>query len=225
MPPHVNDRWSDYLGPGALSSLAVAGLTELLGLGVPVLLRLRQVLGFARRDERTPSDAILVVGRTLRADQPTHLFAARLAHGATLFRDGLAPRVIVAGGLTGNATRTEADAGREHLLGLGVPGEAILCEHSSRHTLENLANVRATLRQRGWRRLLVVSDPLHLARVAALARGLGIEARCSPAPSATPAGLRFWLHALREAHLLHWYHAGVAYSRLVGNQRNLARVT
>ena len=225
MPRHVTERWSEYLGPGGLSSLAVAALTELLGLGVPVLLRLPQVLGFARRDERTPSDAILVVGRALRADQPTRVFAARLAHAATLFRAGLAPRVIVAGGLTGDATRTEAEAGRDHLLGLGVPGEAILCEPRSRHTLENLANVRATLRQRGWRQLLVVSDPLHLARVAALARGLGIEARCSPAPAATPSGLRFWLRALYEAHLLHWYHAGVLYSRLVRNQRNLARVT
>jgi len=225
MPRHVNERWSDYLGPGAASSFFVATLTALLGLGVPVLLRLRQVLGVARRDEREPADAILVVGRALHGDQPTRQFVARLAHAAELFRAGLAPRLIVAGGLTGDATRTEADAGRDHLLGLGIPGEAILCEHRSRHTLDNLRNVRATLRQRGWRRLLVVSDPLHLARVAALARGLGIELGCSPARAATPSGLRFWLRALYEAHLLHWYHAGVAYSRLVRNQRNLARVT
>ena len=225
MPRHVNDRWLDYLGPGALWTLGVAALTEVMLLGVPVLVRLRQVLGFARRDERTDADAILVVGRALRGDQPTSVFVARLAHGAALFRAGLAPHLIIAGGLTGDATRTEAEAGREHLLGLGVPAESILCEDRSRHTLENLANVRATLRQRGWRRLLVVSDPLHLARVAALARGLGIDARCSPAPAATPTGVRFWLRALHEAHLLHWYHAGVTFSRLIRNQRYLARVT
>ena len=225
MPRHVNERWSEYLGPGGFSSLAVALVTALLGLGVPVLVRLRQVLGVARRDEREPADAILVAGRALRGDRPTLQFAARLAHAAELFRAGLAPRLIVAGGLTGDATRTEAEAGRDHLLGLGIPGEAILCEHRSRHTLENLSYVRATLRQRGWRRLLVVSDPLHLARVAALARGLGIELGCSPARAAAPSGLHFWLRALYEAQLLHWYHAGVAYSRLVRNQRNLARVT
>jgi uncharacterized SAM-binding protein YcdF (DUF218 family) len=225
MPRHVTDRWSDYLGPGALTTLAVAALVEVLGLGVPVLLRLLQVLGVARRDERGPADAILVVGRALAGDQPTPIFAARLAHGAALFRAGLAPRLIVAGGLTGDATRSEAAAGREHLIALGVPGEAILCEDRSRHTLENLAHARATLRERGWRRLLVVSDPLHLARVAALARGLGLEARCSPAPASSPRGVRFWLRALHEAHLLHWYHAGVVFSRLVRNERYLARVT
>lgn len=225
MPRHVNERLSDYLGPGAFATLGFAALVEVLGLGLPVLHRLAQVLGFARRDERGPADAILVVGRALQADQPTPLFAARLAHGVELFRAGLAPRLIVAGGLTGDATRSEAAAGREHLLALGVPGEAILCEDRSRHTLENLANVRATLRERGWGRLLVVSDPLHLARVAALARGLGLEARCSPAPASSPSGLRYWLRALYEAHLLHWYHAGIVFSRLTRNERYLARVT
>ena len=225
MSRHVNDRWSDYLGPGGVSSLLVAGLLEVLGLGLPVLLQLRRVIGFARRDEREHADVILVVGRALRANLPTSAFAARLEHGAALLRAGLAPRLIVAGGLTGDATRTEAEAGRDHLLGIGVPAEAILCEGRSRHTLENLANVRATLRLHGWRRLLVVSDPLHLARVAALARGLGIDFRCSPARDAMPRGTRYWLRALYEAHLLHWYHAGVAYSRLTRNERNLARVT
>ncbi len=225
MPRHVSQRWSDYLGPGALSALGIAVLLELFGLGIPVLMRLRQVIGFSRRDEREPADAILVVGRVLRADRPTTVFAARLEHAAELYRAGLAPRLIVAGGLTGDATRTEAAAGREHLLGLGVPAVAILCEGGSHHTLENLANVRETLRHQGWHRLLVVSDPLHLARVSALARGLGIDARCSPAPAATPRGLRYWSRALHEAHLLHWYHAGCAFNRLTGNQRNLARVT
>jgi uncharacterized SAM-binding protein YcdF (DUF218 family) len=225
MPPHETERWRDFLGPGALSTLGFATLIELLGLGVPLLVRLRQVLGVSRRDDRGPADAILVVGRALRADRPTPGFAARLAHGAELFRAGLAPRVIVAGGLTGRATRTEAAAGREVLLELGVPADAILCEDRSRHTLENLAYVRATLRQHDWPALLVVSDPLHLARIAALARGLGLDARCSPATAATPRGWRYWWRALREAHLLHWYHVGVGYSRLVRNQRYLARVT
>jgi uncharacterized SAM-binding protein YcdF (DUF218 family) len=225
MPRHESERWSDFLGPGALSTLGFAALTELLGLGLPVLVRLREVLGVARRDERGPADAILVVGRALREDRPTAVFAARLAHGAELYRAGLAPRIIVAGGLTGSATRSEAAAGRDVLLALGVPAAAIVCEDRSRHTLENLANVRATLRENGWRELLVVSDPLHLARIVALARGLGLACRCSPARAAAPRGWRYGWRAVREAHLLHWYHMGVAYSRLVRNRRYLARVT
>lgn len=225
MPRHVTERWRDFLGPGAVPSLLAAVVFALAGLGIPVLVRFRQVLGRARQDERGPADAILVVGRALRRDQVTPVFAARLAHASELFAAGLAPRVIVAGGLTGDATRTEAAAGRERLLGLGVPDAAIVCEDRSRHTLENLFHVRETLREQGWRRVLAVSDPLHLARVRDLALGLGLDVRCSPAPGAAPAGWRYYLRALREAHLLHWYHSGVRYSRLTGNQRYLARVT
>jgi uncharacterized SAM-binding protein YcdF (DUF218 family) len=221
----VSQPWREYLGPGAFSSLIVAGLVAVAGLGIPLLVRLRQVLAAARSDQRSPADAILVVGRALQRDRATPIFLARLAHAAELFRAGLAPRVVVAGGLTGDATRSEAAVGREHLLALGVPAEAILCEERSRHTLENLTNVRETLRARGWRRVLAVSDPLHLARVLALARGLGLEIGASAAAVRYPRGWGYWLRALSEANLLHWYHSGVAYSRLVRNQRNLARVT
>jgi uncharacterized SAM-binding protein YcdF (DUF218 family) len=225
MPPHVSERWRDYLGPGALPSLAVATVIAVACAGVPVAWRLGQVLATARRDQRRPVDAILVLGRTLERDRPSAVFAARLDHGARLFHQGLAPCILVTGGLTGDATRSEAEAGREHLLEAGVPSAAVHCEGRSRHTLENLYNAREAARRQGWRRLLVVSDPLHLARARAMATGLGLETWCSPAPGAGPGGGRGWLRAVREALLLHWYHTGVLYSRLTRNRRNLARVT
>jgi uncharacterized SAM-binding protein YcdF (DUF218 family) len=188
---------------------------------------LRQVLGHARRDERGPADAILVLGRELEADRPTPVFRARLEHGAALWREGCAGRIVVSGGLTGTASRSEAEAGRETLLELGVPESAIWTEHGSRHTLENLFNVRETLRRHGLARLILVSDPLHLARAVALARGLALEVACSPAVAAPPrpGSAAWWLRATREAFLLHWYHVGVAYSRAIGSERMLARVT
>lgn len=225
MPPHVSDRWRDFLGPGALPSLVVAALLAVLGLGVPVLWRLRQVVIAARRDESRPADAILVLGRALVDDRPSEVFAARLAHGAALWRRGLAPRILVTGGLTGRATRSEAEAGRELLLSAGVPPEDVLCEDRSRYTLENLVNAREIVWRGGWRRLLLVSDPLHQARARAFAAGLGLEVWSSPAPDAAPTRVRWWLRALREACLLHWYHSGVLFSRLIRNERYLSRVT
>jgi uncharacterized SAM-binding protein YcdF (DUF218 family) len=215
----------EYFGPGAFATLFVAWVVAAAGLGVPVLLRLREVLGIARGGRRLPADAILVVGRVLERDRASPIFVARLAHAAELFHDGLAPYVLVAGGLTGDATRSEAAVGREHLLELGVPPAAILLEDRSTHTVENLAYVRRTARALGWRRLLAVSDPLHLARVLAVGRGFGLDLGYSPAAAPYPRGWRYWLLALSEAHLLHWYRSGVAFSRLVRNHRYLARVT
>ena len=226
MPRHVSESWKDYLGPGALSSLLVSAGLALLGLGLPVLYRLREVLREARRQERGPADAVLVLGRSLEEDSPSRVFAARLDHGADLWREREAPRIVVTGGLTGRATRTEAEAGRDHLEARGVPGGVILLEDRSRHTLENLFHVRETFREERWQSVLVVSDPLHQARICALARGLGLSCRFSPAAKAAPeTRLHWWLRALREAALLHWYHTGVAYSRLVRNETYLSRVT
>jgi uncharacterized SAM-binding protein YcdF (DUF218 family) len=225
MPRHVSERWSEYLGPGALPSFTFAALLALLGLGIPLLWRLLEVLRIARRVEVEPADAIVVLGRALVDDRPTDVFRARLEHGADLLRGGLAPRIVVTGGLTGCATLTEAAAGRDYLETLGIPPAAVICEDRSRHTLENLYHTRSTLRANGWDRVLVVSDPLHLARVTALGRGLGLALRASPAIAAAPPGWRWWSRAAREAALLHWYHCGILWSRLTRNRTYLARVT
>lgn len=227
MAPHVSDRLRDFFGPGALVSFLLASGTALLGLGLPVGWRLRHVLRSAQRDERAQADGILVLGRTLEGEQITEVFRARLEHGARLWHSGLAPRVIVAGGLTGTATRTEAEAGGEHLVALGVPRAHIHLEGESKHTLGNLFNVRLAARDASWRRLIIVSDPLHLARIAAYASGFGLDVLLSPARESPPARgtLGWWSRAVTEAFMVHWYHVGVTYSRAIRSRRLLDRVT
>ncbi|MDR3685191.1 MAG: YdcF family protein [Geothrix sp.] len=215
------------LGPGGAATLGLAALTALGFAGLPWVFRFRQVLRGIHGDGLVPADAILVLGRRLEGDQLTPVFEARLAHAEALWRRGLAPHIFVAGGTTGRARRSEAEAGRDWLVARGVPESALLLEDRSQHTLENLFNVRADLRTRGWRTLLMVSDPLHLARAQATARGLELDVRCSPAPGSPPApgSLAWWRRAALEAFLLHWYHTGLAYSRLIGSKRQLERVT
>ena len=225
MPRHRGESWYSFFGPGAASSFAIAATLAVLGAGIPVLWRLRTVLRATRAREPRPADAILVLGRALRGDRPTAVFEQRLAHGAELLRRGWASRILIAGGLTGNATRSEAAAGEEFLVARGIPAAAIVREDRSRHTLENLVFVREDGRRHGWRTLLLVSDPLHLARALAYAEGLGMEVVPSPAVDASPRGLGYATRALREAFFLHWYRVGVAYSRLIRSRRLLERVT
>jgi uncharacterized SAM-binding protein YcdF (DUF218 family) len=172
-------------------------------------------------------DAILVLGRLLEGNELTAVFEARLGHAKALWRQGFAPRIFVAGGTTGKAHRSEAEAGRDWLMARGVPAEAILMEDRSQHTLENLFNVRAVMREAGWQTLLMVSDPLHLARALATAQGLGLTVLCCPAIAAPPrrGSGAWWFRAATEAFLLHWYHAGMVYSRLIRSERQLERVT
>jgi uncharacterized SAM-binding protein YcdF (DUF218 family) len=215
------------LGPGGAVSLGLAFLTAIGLLGLPWLFRLRQVLRMTRGDEVVPADAILVLGRRLEGDQPTPVFEARLAQAEALWREGLAPIIVVAGGTTGHSRRSEAQAGREWLVARGVPPDSILLEDRSQHTLENLFDVRAQMRQQGWDSLLLVSDPLHLARARATAEGLSLSARAVPAQQCPPRrGSAGWcLRAAQEAFFLHWYHTGMFYSQLIRSKRQLERVT
>ncbi len=225
MPRHSTETWSSFLGPGAVSSFLLASSLAVVGIGLPVLYRLRQVLRQSQGEPPRRADAVLVLGRVLRGDQPTPVFAARLEYGRDLHLAGWAPRIVIAGGLTGDARRSEAAAGEEYLVDRGLAPELILREDRSRHTLENLYFVRESWREHGWRSVLLVSDPLHLARAVAYARGLGLEVVPSPAMAASPKKAGYALRALREAFFLHWYHVGVVYSRLIRSRRLLERVT
>ena len=227
MSPRRHSTLLGELGPGGLSSLALALTTGALGVGVPVALRLREVLRRSHGEPLARRDAVLVLGRELEADRVTEIFRARLDHGIELWRGGWGEKLVISGGWTGTASRSEAEAGRDYARGRGVPEDAIAIEERSRFTLENLVNVRDTSRRLGWRGLLLVSDPLHLARAATMARGLALEVLCSPAREAPPrrGSAAWWTRALREAFLLHWYHVGVVYSRLIRSDRLLSRVT
>lgn len=223
-----NSRFVEELGPGGLSSLLLALVSGLLGVGLPVWWQRRRVLARADGHPPEPADVIVVLGRELEpGDRPSEIYRARLEHGAELLRRGLARTILVSGGLTGTARRTEAEVGRRVLVERGVPESAILVEERSRFTLENLFNARRALAERGLARVILVSDPLHLARAEAFALGLSLDVRCSPAAEAPPGrgGLAWHLRAIREAFLLHWYRVGVAYSRLIRSRRLLSRVT
>lgn len=224
-PPRASFR--QKLGPGGAASLGLALLTGLVLLGLPWAYRLRQVLQGVAGDACEPADAILVLGRRLEDDWITPVFEARLAHAEALWRQGLAPRIFVAGGATGTSRRSEAEAGRDWLLARDIPASVILLEDRSQHTLENLFNVRAQLKASGWSRLLLVSDPLHLARARATALGLDLAVQCSPARGCppVPGSFPWWRRAALEAFLLHWYHTGMGYSRLIRSRRQLERVT
>ena len=216
------------LGPGGLVSFSLAASSVLALAGMPLLWRMIEVLREANFAPPSRADGILVLGRRLRDDNsPTEVFLARLAHAEKLWRGGFAARVIVAGGLTGRATLSEAEVGRIWLLEHALPPEAVMTEDKSQHTLENLYFVRESLRAKGWTSLLLVSDPLHLVRAKALAEGLGIKVYPSPAEDCPPrkGSFGWWRRAALEAFFLHWYRTGLAYSRLVGSRRHLERVT
>lgn len=108
----------------------------------------------------------------------------------------------------------------------------ILLEQQSADTLTNLRNLRVLLEGlehgpgRDARRLTLITNRYHLARVGLMAASLGLEFhRCAAedkAQALRPGKLGDWL---REALFINWFITGKLWARLTRNQRMLARVT
>jgi uncharacterized SAM-binding protein YcdF (DUF218 family) len=174
----------------ALSAIAVVALWILLLAGVVLA---------GRVDNRSPTDAIVVLGAAQYAGRPSPVLRARLDHAAALWGEGIAPRVIVTGGIGTGDTTSEAEVGRMYLLAKGVADSAILLERAGRTTGQSVKAVAAMLRERKLESATLVSDPFHSLRLKVLAarhgfRGTTSPTRTSPISKTLRTQLRYVLH-------------------------------
>jgi uncharacterized SAM-binding protein YcdF (DUF218 family) len=156
------------------------------------------------RDQAAPADAILVLGAAAYDARPSPVFQERIRHALDLYRRGYADTLVFTGGYGYGARFSESQVARRYAMREGVPADAILIETLSRTTYENLREARALMLERGLQRIIVVSDPLHMARALRLARRLGIDAVGSSTPSTRFRSFRTrWQFLAREVYFFH----------------------
>src|SRR5437660_3710971 len=109
-------------------------------------------------DEARSSDAIAVLGAAQYNGRPSPVFRARLDHAATLYQRGLAPTVLVTGGVGVGDTLNEAEVGRDYLVRLGIPHNAVLPLVGGHDTFTSIDQVKRWFDGRDSRRVLLVSD-------------------------------------------------------------------
>jgi uncharacterized SAM-binding protein YcdF (DUF218 family) len=132
----------------------------------------------ARGDDRTPTDAILVLGASQFDGRPSSVLEARLEQARRLHEQGVAPVVVTVGGGRPGDRFTEADAGARYLRDRGVDQVVAVPEGSD--TLRSILAAEPVLAERGWTSVTVVTDPWHSLRSRAMARDAGLQARTSP---------------------------------------------
>jgi uncharacterized SAM-binding protein YcdF (DUF218 family) len=138
------------------------------------------VVVWGTRDGARASDAIVVLGAAQYVGHPSPVLRARLDHALDLWHRGLAPRLIVTGGIGVGDTMSEAAVSRNYALRHGVPDTAILMENDGRTTRESLAAVSTIMHTRQLRTAILVSDPFHMLRLRVLSTQYGVEAYTSP---------------------------------------------
>ena len=164
-------RWSRVI-------LLVSGVIMLLALLWVSYVAL-QVESVGRSDEARPADAIVVLTTDQEGGWPSPPFAARLDHAYSLYEEGIAPLVVVAGGNPEGESYTEAHAGVNYLEYYGLPSNVLLTVGGN-NTYQSLQEVKALEEREGWKSVVVVSEPFHMFRSLAMARELGLEAYGSP---------------------------------------------
>lgn len=185
-------------------------LRRLLFLAVPALLAygfvLRAVVVASGEDQRAASDAIVVLGAAQYNGKPSPVLKARLDHAASLFHDGLAPRIIVLGGRAEGDRESEARVGQRYLHENGVPDSSDIAISEGRSTTASIAGLTSWGRDHGLHQVLLVSDPFHSLRLRIEARHAGLVGLTSPTRTSpiSEKWSREWSYLLSEALKVTW---------------------
>ncbi len=159
-----------------------------------------QVWQASRRDQARPAQAIVVFGAAQYDGRPSPVLRARLDHAHDLYERGLADKVVVTGGRRAGDRFTEATVAAAYLRRRGVPESALLREVSGRSSWQSLSSTANFLKRRDppITEVLLVSDGYHSARIAAIARELGLKAHTSPSRGSSSRGVTKVLHLGKE---------------------------
>ena len=159
------------------------------------------VVIWGSRDRAREADAIVVLGAAQYVGRPSPVLKARLDHAITLWSRGLAPLLIVTGGMGSGDTTSEGAVSRLYAMRHGVPDSAILVEGQGRTTQESLETVADMMEARRLERAILVSDPFHMLRLSILAGSLGLVPYTSPTPTSPISANRSqaWRYVMSES--------------------------
>ena len=143
---------------------------------------------FAEAAARGPSepgevyDAAIVLGggidpaaSTLTGETELGPAGDRIVAGFDLFRSGRARYLLLSAGGPDPSEQVEADWGAALYRRLGVPGDRVILERTSRNTQENAEESARIVLARGWESLLLVTSAMHAPRALESFRAAGLS--------------------------------------------------
>jgi uncharacterized SAM-binding protein YcdF (DUF218 family) len=136
-----------------------------------------------------PADAAIVLGAAVWSTGVSPVFEERINHSIDLYQNRKVRKLIFTGGQGNSNEPTESSAARRYALQRGIPASDILIEEKSHTTYENILYAKQIADAHGLRKVLIVSDPLHMKRAVSMALDVGLDADPSPTPTTKYQGL------------------------------------
>jgi len=183
-------------GRGIVTAVAMLLAFALLLIPIGVIL---QIVLTAQFDDRTKTQAIVVLDPARVWGDPAPVLEARLDHAADLYAQRVAPVVIVAG------PQKYADQAKAHLLAKGVAEPDIVVFTTGRDTVGSLAVIATVMKDLDWTSATVVTDPANAARADATATQYGIDAHLSPTKTGPGTALTSEYVGRETAALMRYY--------------------
>lgn len=180
---------------------AVLVILSILVLAVGIIAS--RIYSFRNASSDARADAVVVLGAAVWTAEVSPVFRERINHGIDLYRKGTVRKLIFTGGQGNPGEPTESSAARQYALERGIPAADILIEEKSHTTYENILYAKQLADTHGIKKVLLVSDPLHMKRAVAMAKDVGLAADPSPTPTTRYQGLTSQITLL--AHETYYY--------------------
>ncbi|MBX9652397.1 YdcF family protein [bacterium] len=144
-----------------------------------------------------PAEAIVALGGTVYPIkyprvEAEEISGSRMLRVSRLYHAGKAPVIVCSGGTLYKSSlgteRSEAEDIRDVLMSHQVPESALLLEKSSWNTNENAKATAKILREKGIKKIILVTSAFHMPRAVALFEREGFEVIAAPS-DARAAGL------------------------------------
>ena len=129
------------------------------------------------KNPRKSYQYIIVLGSGLKnGKEVTPLLASRVDKGIQAYQENKGSKLILSGGKGADEKIAEGEAMKQYAIQQSVPEAAIIVEHQSATTRENLLFSKKLIDQEGTNgNILVVTNRYHLLRALLLAKNLGID--------------------------------------------------
>ena len=165
------------------------------------------IYSYSKTNHTQKADVAIVLGTAVWGDEPSPVFRERIRHGIWLHQNNHVDYLIFTGGKGEGQKYSEAEVAKKYAMENGIPEDRIFFENQSRITDENLLFSKPILEKENFKKVLLVSDPLHMKRAMKIAEKHQIVAFSSPTSTSRyqsfskKAGF-----ALREAFFLIAFH-------------------
>lgn len=118
-------------------------------------------------------DCIIVLGCFVKEDgTPGNILADRLKTGVELYKNGVAPKIIMSGDHSSDEYNEVASM-KKFAVDAGVPSKDVFMDHAGFSTYETMYRAKEVF---GAKKVVIVTQEYHLYRSVYIAKKLGMEA-------------------------------------------------